>query len=115
MEVNMKYDQDKLRFDLIEPDFERELAKVLTHGAIKYGEENWKTLDNAKQRYIAALKRHLNDFQQGVTTDIESGCRITAHIAANVMFLDYFLAEGQTNDLVIEVHRNEDKSIQSKS
>lgn len=90
MSEGKKHDQDKLRFDLILPEFEQAMAEVLTHGAKEYGDNNWKLVEGAKARYTAALKRHLNDWQRGYTFDTDSSCRVLAQVAINAMFLDWF-------------------------
>lgn len=90
MSEGKKHDQDKLRFDLILPEFEAAMAEVLTYGAKKYGDNNWKLVEGAKARYTAALKRHLNEWQRGYTYDTDSSCRVLAQVAVNAMFLDWF-------------------------
>ena len=84
-----KFDQTKTRFDLIDPYYHEDLAKVLTYGAIKYEENNWQKLPDAKKRYIAALERHLNKVKKGILFDHESTLQHTAHIACNAMFLHW--------------------------
>ena len=90
MSEGRKKDEDKLRFDLILPEFEEAMAHVLTHGAETYGENNWQEVLNAKARYTAALQRHLNEYRKGSNYDLASGCTHLAMIAVNAMFLDYF-------------------------
>ena len=41
MNEGRKKDEDKLRFDLILPEFEEAMAHVLTHGAKKYEANNY--------------------------------------------------------------------------
>ena len=90
MSDGYKADQEKLRFDLIDPEFEQAMAQVLTHGAKKYGADNWKQVEKAKQRYTAALQRHLNEYRHGYLYDTESQCTHLAMIAVNAMFLQWF-------------------------
>lgn len=85
-----KYDENKLRFDLIMPEFEEAMAKVLTHGAQKYGENDWRSVRNPVERYTAALQRHLNEYRKGYMYDPDSGCEHLAQIAVNAMFLHWF-------------------------
>lgn len=85
-----KDDNGKPRFDLIDPYFEEDIAKVLTMGASKYAENNWK-LNTDINRYISALQRHLNKIKQGEYIDDESLLQHTAHIACNAMFLHYMI------------------------
>ena len=90
MSESRKKDEDKLRFDLILPEFEEAMAHVLTHGAKKYEANNWQTVNNAKARYTGALQRHLNQYRKGYLYDLDSDCNNLAMIAVNAMFLDYF-------------------------
>jgi len=85
--TGMKFDKGKARFDLILPEFELALAKVLSLGAGKYNDENYKNVEAKK--YYAALCRHLNAFHGGELHDTESGLPHLAHVAANTMFLLY--------------------------
>ena len=89
----MKFDKDKPMFELIDPYFEEDIAKVLTMGAKKYAKDNWK-LNTDLDRYIGALDRHLNDLKKGIHKDRESKLQHTAHIACNAMFLHYMIRKG---------------------
>jgi hypothetical protein len=80
----------KTRFDLIPPESEEQVAKVVTHGAEKYGEKNWQSLDNPHTRYTAAALRHLNAYRKGEKIDPESGLPHLAHVATNALFLLWF-------------------------
>ncbi len=82
-----KFDQDKTRFDLLVPEFEEAMAQVMTKGAAKYKPNNWQGVPDFRTRYIAALRRHINAYQQGESIDPESGISHMAHIACNAMFL----------------------------
>ncbi len=84
-----KFDQGKPRFDLIDPQFELDLANVMAHGAQKYEANSWQTVPDATNRYRAALRRHLNAIELGELIDPDSGLPHTAHISANAMFLSY--------------------------
>lgn len=89
----LKFDRAKPRFDLVDPWFSEDTAKVLTMGAMKYAEDNWK-LNTDIKRYIGALERHLNEIKKGELFDAESGLQHTAHIASNAMFLHYMIRKG---------------------
>lgn len=89
----LKFDSAKPRFDLIDPWFSEDTAKVLTMGAMKYAEDNWK-LNTDIKRYIGALERHLNEIKKGELFDAESTLQHTAHIACNAMFLHYMIRKG---------------------
>lgn len=89
--MDMKFDADKLRMDLIEPEFLEGLAKVLTLGASKYAPDSWKTdVSEPERRYYAAALRHLLAWKKGEKTDHESGLSHIYHAACNLMFLEYF-------------------------
>lgn len=51
------------------------------------GRDNWKQLDNQRQRYFAAAMRHLTQWQSGKILDEESGQHHLAHAACNLLFL----------------------------
>lgn len=87
-----KDDAQKLRFDLICPAFEAELAEILTHGAEKYSDDNWKLADpaEARPRYYAALRRHMNLWWAGEVNDKESGKPHLASMAFCIMALRWF-------------------------
>jgi hypothetical protein len=83
----LKYDNNKPRFDLIDPHFELDLAKILEHGAAKYKAGSWKYVEI--EAYISALRRHLNAYMRGEYIDSDSGMPHTACMGANVMFIHY--------------------------
>lgn len=86
--VGCKDDADKLRYDLMDVNFEEEMAKVLTEGAKKYEENSWQNVPNAKERYYAALRRHTAAYRKGELINEEDGNVSTlAQIAINAMFL----------------------------
>jgi len=90
MSKGMKFDNEKPMFDLLVPEFIEEVAKVMTLGAQKYAPNNWKYVEDAESRYLAALYRHLNAYHKGEKIDPESGLSHLAHIACNAMFLFWF-------------------------
>lgn len=89
-----KHDQDKTRFDLVCPDFVEGLAKVLTHGARKYSDNNWVNCPQPFQRYYSALQRHLTAFAKGEPADEETGLSHLYHAACCLMFLASFERNG---------------------
>lgn len=82
-----KWDTGKLRYDLLDYKSIDELARVLTYGANKYGDNNWQGVE--EHRYQAALGRHFSEYMQGRKYDDESGIHHLSHVMANVMFLLY--------------------------
>lgn len=96
MEQDIKLDKGKLRFDLLDQYFLDGLAAVLTFGAEKYSANSWQNIKNAKERYYAALQRHLSAYRKGEQKDNESGINHLYHAAANIMFLAYFERQKET-------------------
>lgn len=85
----VKYDENKLRFDLFSPAANSGLAAVLTYGAQKYEARNWERgLDYG--RVYAALQRHLNLWWSGEQDDDESGLSHLDHAACCIHFLSHF-------------------------
>jgi len=77
---------DKLRYTLIEPEFKRAMASILTQGAKKYDAHNWKKCED-KDMYKDALLRHLEAYLSGEYLDEEMQESHLASIACNAMFL----------------------------
>ena len=99
-----KHDKDKVRLDLITPEFIIEIGKVLTFGANKYAPESWKQVPNRQDRYYAAALRHLLAYRRGIKTDYETGLSHLAHAACNIMFLLYeenHESDNSTSELVV--------------
>lgn len=85
-----KHDEGKIRYDLLEPQFEQAVANILTIGAEEYGANNWQKLENAEDRYYAALRRHIAAWRMGEKIDPASNQPHLAHAACNLMFLMHF-------------------------
>lgn len=82
-EFGVKFDGEKLRFDLIPPECEAMLAAVLTMGAMKYAPDNWQHVEGFDWRYYNAKARHSNQRRLGEVFDAESGLPHSAHAAWN--------------------------------
>lgn len=82
-----KYDNGKLRYDLIPSECMEALARILTYGANKYEANNWQNLEDYYNRYYAANERHIQKWRQGEDYDQESGELHLAHAFTNVCFL----------------------------
>lgn len=80
-----KFDSGKSRVDLIDPKFLLGIGKILSLGAMKYGEDNWKSCEDP-ERYYGAIFRHILESKMGVTEDHESGEDPLLHAAASLMF-----------------------------
>jgi hypothetical protein len=83
----VKDDGGKLMWNLLPWKATQGLIKVLTFGAKKYAPDGWRTVPNAKERYQAALLRHLCSINAGEKVDPESGLRHIDHIMCNAAFL----------------------------
>ena len=97
--IGTKYDQDKLQYSLIPPYALEQIAKNLTVGLKKYKERNnWKKVQDAEQRYLDALYRHLEAHRRGEVYDPDSSVPDMPHLAAvavNAMFLLEFMLDPQ--------------------
>jgi hypothetical protein len=82
----VKYDEGKLRLDLVPVDALREIAKVLTFGANKYADRNWEK-GMKYSRVYGALLRHVTSFWGGESVDPETGISHLAHAGCCLMFL----------------------------
>lgn len=87
MNAGRKDDSGKNRLDLLPPHALCEIGKVLTFGAARYGDDNWRKVTDARKRYTAALLRHVVAWMCGERNDAESGLHHLAHAGACVMFL----------------------------
>ena len=90
-----KNDSDKLRYDLLPFDCLNEIIRVLMYGAGKYGDFDWQNVPDAKQRYFAALMRHLVTWWTGEKLDKESGLNHLAHACCCLFFLLWFERKGK--------------------
>lgn len=79
----------KPRLDLISPWALEGLAQILTYGANKYAEHNWRAGLSWSQT-VASLMRHLVAFMRGEDMDPESGLPHIDHVLCNAMFLSEF-------------------------
>lgn len=81
-----RYNEGKIRYDLLEPHAIEELAKVFTKGAEKYAPFNWmKGMPWSKM--LASMKRHIASFEKGEDFDAETGLPHMAHAAWNALGL----------------------------
>ena len=85
----LRYNQGKLRYDLVEPHAFRDFVEVLTDGANKYFDRNWQK-GLSWTSVLASLKRHIAAIELGEDYDPESGRLHIAHAACNVHFLNAF-------------------------
>lgn len=81
-----KHDQGKIRMDLLDPEVMKLMAKVLTFGADKYGDHNWRK-GIKHSRLYSAVQRHLHAYWGGENFDIESGIEHLAHAMCGIMMM----------------------------
>lgn len=95
----LRFDQGKLRMELIPPEPIRGLAEVLSFGARKYADRNWE-LGMDWSRCLGSLKRHLQEWEEGKQFDKETGLAHLDHIICNAVFLStYEKRKIGTNDI----------------
>lgn len=82
-----KFDNGKPRWDLLPLKIVEKIVEILTFGAEKYDANNWQNVEPFKERYFAALLRHIADWQAGEIFDKESGKPHLAHAACCLIFL----------------------------
>ena len=85
-----KDDQDKLRWDLLPWEAVEEVVKVLTFGAKKYAPFNWQRVEDSRERYFAALQRHIIAWWRGERVDPDTGLNPLAHVICCALFLLWF-------------------------
>lgn len=86
-----KWDQEKLRWDLLYWEGIEKVVEIATYGIEKgYKEESWKDVMDGQERYFSALMRHLIAWRKGEITDPESKRPHLWHAAWNALALIYF-------------------------
>lgn len=85
----VKFDQEKTRLELVSDLAIEGLGKVLTFGAAKYHDDNWR-LGLEWRRVIGAARRHLAAFSSGEDLDPESGLPHIDHALCCLMFLSEY-------------------------
>lgn len=94
----LRYDNEKVRMDLIPAFANIEFGKVLTIGAKKYGDNNWQK-GMKWSRVLGSLERHLYAIKKGEDFDPETGLLHSAHVMTNAAFLtEYYKIFPQGDD-----------------
>ena len=97
-EAGLRFNEGKIRMDLLRPEGTDGIAKILTLGSKKYAPRNWEK-GMPWTSVIASLKRHLALFEKGIDFDEESQQLHIDHIACNVHFLQaYYKIAPQWDD-----------------
>ena len=81
-----KFDEGKPMLGLISKSLIWGVGTILTFGAVKYGEQNWRK-GMLWSRPYNALLRHLTAWWDGESNDLESGKSHLWHAATELMFL----------------------------
>lgn len=94
----LRFNQGKTRHDLVPAYAQEQYGKVLTLGAVKYGERNWQN-GMRWSKVLASLERHLLAVKSGEDYDKETGQLHSAHIMCNAAFLtEYYKIYPQGDD-----------------
>ena len=109
--AGIKFDDKKLRHDLVPVEVIEALASVLQHGAEKYGDDNWQQGINFRRIY-SALQRHLTAWRKGQYFDEDSGLPVLWHALAELSFLIYFEQHGYQdfNDFMDEWQKRSERN-----
>lgn len=94
----LRFNEGKLRYDLLPRFALKQVAAVLTKGAEKYAERNWER-GMRWSKVIASMSRHQADFESGEDFDPEDGMYHAAKIATNALFLvEYYKTHPEKDD-----------------
>lgn len=83
---------------LVPPEARRQEARVLEHGAAKYGPYNWRSEPILLSTYLSATERHLAAFIDGQDIDGESGLSHLAHARATLGIIIDAMTHGKVID-----------------
>ena len=85
--TGQKHDQNKPDWTLLPMYSVIQIIRVLEFGAKKYEREAWKSVPDARRRYLAAAFRHLSAVVDGEWLDPESHRPHLAHAGCCILFL----------------------------
>ena len=88
-EEGKKFDESKVRMDLVPPSIVGAVATVLTFGASKYGDRNWEC-GIKYSRVYGAMLRHILAWWEREDNDPESGFHHLWHAACCLGFLIHY-------------------------
>lgn len=86
MTEGVKHDEGKAPWHRLPWDSLREVLRVMEHGAVKYGWDNWRHVEPIT-RYVDAAFRHLIAHAEGELVDDNSGIHPLAHVIANCLII----------------------------
>jgi len=98
--TGLRFNEGKLRHDLVHPWAHEQMVKILTKGSLKYAPRNWEK-GMAWSNVLSSLKRHLSAIEKGEDYDYDENCEDckkgdckshsgelhAAHLACNAHFL----------------------------
>ena len=82
----LRYNEGKVRAELLPSNALHRVAKVFTKGAEKYSPRNWES-GMSWSTVLASLKRHLLDYEAGFDIDPDDGLPLIDKVATNALFL----------------------------
>jgi hypothetical protein len=82
-----RFNEGKIRYDLIAPWPLEQLAKVYTYGTVKYDDDNWWKGLKWRKDVFGCVTRHIYKWLRGEKYDDESGLHHLAHAAWNLFSL----------------------------
>lgn len=109
--MTTKHDEGKPRWDLTPAEALLAIVMVLTFGAAIYGDDNWRTVPNARRRYFRAAIGHLYSWWRGEELDTLSGLPHLAHAACCIMFLLEFDVAARGRPYSAPEHRYHDARV----
>lgn len=115
--IGRKFDNTKPKMYLLPPKSMLEISKVLTFGAEKYDEDNWRHLDNLQNRYSGGALRHIFSHLDGELKDDETNYSHLAHAICCLLFkleieLEKDSEEERLREPVSGEHREGDFAIE---
>lgn len=85
-----RYNDGKVRYDLIPTHLLESTANVLEYGANKYAPWNW-AKGMQYSVVLGCIKRHLAAIERGEDLDPETGERHAGHMMCNLLFLEHYM------------------------
>lgn len=89
-----RFYEGKLPLDLVDPEFEMELAQLHQYGGEKYGNPLNYQKGMPRALCIASALRHINAIRRGEEIDEESGIPHAVMAAWNMMALRFYQRKG---------------------
>jgi hypothetical protein len=100
-QAGQKFDDGKIRYDLIPLIAEELFARVLTFGARKYAPDNWKKVPNWERRYFAAARRHMSAWAKwkflGIGSRLDPDTENLPHLACAMCCVAFLLEQDEVS------------------